>query len=144
VRVSNKAYQKTETLGIIMNRKVFIILFLLISIFSFCKKGGENTAQYNFTLQGTVYVDEIPTSNVLVECGTKKDIYERNWYTSTNNTDEAGTYIFRENVGKKSTYGANYRVRVKNPITNYWTDYKSGSSPLGLTVTKDFHIFSDE
>ena len=80
----------------------------------------------------------------MVEFGTKPTIYHPTWNETTRYTDNDGKYVFTETTGSVGSYGAMYRVRVKNPLIDYWTEYKSGSVPLGQTITEDFYFTTNE
>jgi len=126
-----------------MKRKFFIIILLILSLCYCSKKDSNNSDDATFTLEGTVYIDDVPTSNLLVEFGTKPTIYHPTWSEITRYTDQDGKYSFKETTGSVGSYGAIYRVRVKNPIIDFWTEYKSGTVPLGQTVTEDFKFYRE-
>jgi len=125
-----------------MKNKVLVTLVIVLA-FCFCgKDNGNDSDDADFTLNGTVYLDDVPVENVMVEFGTKPTIYHPTWSELTRYTDKNGKYSFKERTGSAGSYGAMYRVRVKSPLDGFWTEYKSGSIPLGQTVTEDFKLYT--
>jgi len=125
-------------------RKAIIYILIVTAALSFCNKGNDSTPQNNFTLQGTVYVDQIPAENILVEFGNKDDIFRTDWYTSTRYTDEDGKYIFSAIVGTGGSMGAQYRVRARDPFTHSWSSYRQGTAPPEQTITEDFYFSTSQ
>jgi len=127
-----------------MNSKILTAVLLFSLLFSCSKKESNDSEDVTFTLNGTVYVEQIPAGDVLVEFGIKATIFRPDWNTTTRYTAQDGKYTFTQTTGSQGSYGAMYRVRVMNPLTDYWTEYREKAAPLGQTVTEDFYIISEE
>jgi len=127
-----------------VKNKILTSIFLIALLFSCSKDDNNSSEDVTFTLNGTVYVDQIPAGDVLVEFGIKATIYRPDWNTTTRYTDQDDKYSFTQTTGSQGSYGAMYRVRVKNPLTDYWTEYREKAVPIGQTVTEDFYIISEE
>ena len=97
----------------------------------------------HFTVQGTVYVDGSPASDILVELG-QGGKFGGDWMTVLKLTDEEGKYIFREKVTLALRRDTPYRIRVKNPFTLAWGDYRRGDIGVGMVFTENFEIASEE
>jgi len=122
-----------------MQRKIIILTVVLLTTILSCKKKSNESLQEEFlTLQGTVYVNQVPESDVLVET-----------YISgqrlTRNTDENGRYSVRgTGAGWTRTYVANYGVRAMNPLTDEWSEFRQGQGPIGIAITEDFYFSDDD
>jgi len=128
-----------------MRRKTVVIFLLLFFLVAFCSKSNDNTGESAFTIEGTVFVDQNPASNILVEFGTKPTHSGlTQWHITTKYSDENGKYSFTANIGQESGYGMRYRVRVKNPITTAWTDYREKTAAPGITFTENFFFSTSQ
>jgi len=115
----------------------------MVAFFS-CSKSGGDVPQDNFTLEGTVYVDQVPTVNVTVEFGRKDTIYDFAWDETTRLTDSDGKYSFSFNTGSGARADAQYRIRAKNPLNEVWSNYKMGGAPPGQTIVENFNFSAGE
>ena len=121
-----------------MKIKTIVFILFILFMFSSCKKNSNDNAQEEFlTIQGTVYVNEVPAGNVLVEgyfSGQRQ----------SENTDENGKYsLSGTGFGRSRTYIANYAVRAMNPFTEDWSELRRGQGPIGTTLTEDFYFTED-
>ncbi|RKY87854.1 hypothetical protein DRQ09_03785 [candidate division KSB1 bacterium] len=124
-----------------MKFRAFIFLLSLIFTFPLCnKKVDEVTEKYNFTVNGTVYVNNVPVGNVMLEFGTKESIYIPDWNTVLKYTDENGKYNFTITVPQRTGFGSQYRIRAKNPITQSWSNYRHGTVQPEKTITENFYF----
>jgi len=122
-----------------MKRTVFAGLFILLVFLSFCKSSGnDSTSDASFTVNGTVFIDSIPTSTIQVELSVGT-VSPR---TYTKSTDSEGKYTFTETTGRPNNYSAFYSVRAMNPGTGAWSDEQAGRCPLDEIVIHDFYFFT--
>ena len=107
-------------------------------LFSFCSSGNESTQEEGqLIIEGIVYVNEVPTAEVLVECYISGQRH-------SGHTDENGQYTLSGvGAGRTRTYSANYAVRAMNPLNDTWSELRNGTAPVGATLTVDFY-FSDD
>jgi len=121
-----------------MKRKILLSILLFLVLFPYCKKGNETTQEEKyFTMQGTVYVDNVPVSDVPVQFS----LFGQNW---TRTTDADGTYFFSEKTSvRQGFYAAYYAISATNPVTGLWSEPRQGTAPLGTTKTEDFYFFSN-
>ena len=121
-----------------MRKDIITGLLVFVVFFPSCKKeAGSGMKEKYFTLQGTVYVDDIPTANVNVEFRLYGVIYKRA-------TDTDGTYLFKEKTSVHGGfYAAYYAIRALNPLTDVWTESFQATAPLGTVKTKDFYFYSE-
>ena len=128
-----------------MKRKIFIMSFFIFT-FCFCSKNGSNNeGEAYFTLEGTVYIDNVPVPNIQVEVAVKPAKFSSVTYSSGSIkiTDENGKYSFSGTSGAAANWGIRYRVRIQNPKDNQWTPYKEGNAPNGTVITEDFYLFNN-
>jgi len=121
-----------------MPRKIILFILIILFISSSCSKStNESIEEEHLTVQGTVYVNEVPAGNVLVEgyfSGQRQ----------SENTNENGKYsLSGTGFGRSRTYIANYAVRAMNPFTEDWSELRRGQGPIGTTLTEDFYFTED-
>ena len=128
-----------------MKKIVYIILLLIPILFNCSKNGSNNGLGVIFILEGTVYIDDEPRSNVMVEFSSKPAKYYTTEYGAniSRYTDQNGKYNFSETTGSRISYAIMYRVRIKNPLTGLWLKYREGNVPADVKKIEDFYIYSE-
>ena len=121
------------------------LIGVLVLILCSCSKDSENEDFGFQTIDGTVYVDSIPTPDVEIEYGDTKartsvSGTQTTWSSSTIMTDTEGKYHLE--IKKRIGGASNYRVRAKNPSTLSWSDYYQGVVMEGLSRVHDFWFSS--
>jgi len=125
-------------------RKLFLVMLVLL--LCHCSKSGGDEFGI-FLVDGTVYVDNVPTPDVAIEYGDTKvrtsvSGTQTSWSSSTIATDAEGKYHLE--IQKRLGGASNYHVRAENPLNLVWSDYYQGIVMEGLGKVHDFRFYSEE
>ena len=109
-----------------------------------CSEKSTEEVREEFKLIVTVYVDNVPTSDIDVTVGYIEFSRAAGGGTSTTfdrKTNEDGQVIYTY-----TPYGADtqYLCRAKNPFTNGWTSYRQANSLPGRTSEEKFYFTSED
>jgi len=116
---------------------IFLVLFLF-----YCGKDDSSTPEPGFVITGTVYLDDLPTSGVDVECGYSEETgVGHDWKNSVKKTDSEGKYRY-EMQRMDGIY--RYHVRAQDPMTSAWGDYIQSTVTWNKNNIHDFHFTSGE
>ena len=116
--------------------KKLLVFFILILVLS-CGKSDSNSGKWDYYFQGTVYLRETPTSDVLVNMGYRDTGCQipSEWRTEKEmRTDESGKYEFTMSITNET--GFRWRCKAQHPETGFWTEWiEGGTVTAGISGT---------
>ena len=105
--------------------KKLSVIFVLLLLCS-CSKEESGTSQNEYFFGGTVYIDNTPASDILVNMGYRDTMMQQGeWYTEKMmRTDENGEYEFKMSTVRD--LGFQWMSRAQHPQEGYWTEWIQG------------------